>query len=567
MANRTVNVYAQLLAALPELMVEADDKIERVANEFEQTGELTEALLAHSGMSAPEVESFYARTLGIEIVSEANLQLCTISDAVSLKFMRHHNVLVTKEADSTIRLITATPYDHYIQQAVMLACLRPIKLCLAKAESISQILEKADSDAASVSELSDQIEKDLAKDDTDVGRLKDLASEAPIVRLVNIIVSQAMVMRASDIHIEPFEKQLRVRYRIDGLLRDVDAPPAHSTAAIISRIKIMAKLNIAERRLPQDGRIQMRLQGQQVELRVSTIPSLFGESVVMRILDKTQLALSFESLGFGDRNMQKLKTLIQRPHGIVLVTGPTGSGKTTTLYTALASLNSSEKKIMTVEDPIEYQLDGIMQMQVKPSIGLGFSDALRAIVRQDPDTIMIGEMRDYETASIAIQSALTGHLVFSTLHTNDAGSAITRLLDMGVKDYLITSTLAGVVAQRLVRTLCPFCRRTVKPLPALVKELGLDEYEYSTLNLYEPCGCNECNHTGYKGRTVILEQMDLNDDLRSKILARADGTDIQSTAILQGMITMRQDGLDKALAGVTSLDEVIRATQDTQTDK
>jgi general secretion pathway protein E len=557
------NINAQLLAALSDLSKDESNTEQLIVDEFEQTGDLAEAIAIHAGLSASEIEAFYARTLDIDVMSQEMLSLYPILSAVSLKFMRHHNVLVLAEGDDAIRLITAIPYDVYPQQAVAMVSDNPVTLYLAKAELISQFLEKADSDAASVSELSDQIEDDFSVDDNDVDRLKNLASEAPIVRLVNVLVSQAMVLRASDIHIEPFERQLRVRYRIDGVLTDVDAPPAHSTAAIISRIKIMAKLNIAERRLPQDGRIQMRLQGQQVELRVSTVPSLFGESVVMRVLDKTQLALSFDSLGFGDANTARLATLIRRPHGIVLLTGPTGSGKTTTLYTALASLNSPEKKIMTVEDPVEYQLDGIMQMQVKPTIGLGFSDALRAIVRQDPDTIMIGEMRDYETASIAIQSALTGHLVFSTLHTNDAGSAITRLLDMGVEDYLITSTLAGVVAQRLVRTLCPICRQAVTPLPGLVKELGLDQYGYASLTLYEPVGCDACSHKGYKGRTVILEQMELNDALRSKILARADGTVIQSTAIESGMRTMRQDGIDKALAGVTSLDEVFSATQDT----
>jgi general secretion pathway protein E len=557
------NINAQLLAALSDLSKDESNTEQLIVDEFEQTGDLAEAIAIHTGLSASEIEAFYARTLDIDVMSQEMLSLYPILSAVSLKFMRHHNVLVLAEGDDAIRLITAIPYDVYPQQAVAMVSDNPVTLYLAKAELISQFLEKADSDAASVSELSDQIEDDFSVDDNDVDRLKNLASEAPIVRLVNVLVSQAMVLRASDIHIEPFERQLRVRYRIDGVLTDVDAPPAHSTAAIISRIKIMAKLNIAERRLPQDGRIQMRLQGQQVELRVSTVPSLFGESVVMRVLDKTQLALSFDSLGFGDANTARLATLIRRPHGIVLLTGPTGSGKTTTLYTALASLNSPEKKIMTVEDPVEYQLDGIMQMQVKPTIGLGFSDALRAIVRQDPDTIMIGEMRDYETASIAIQSALTGHLVFSTLHTNDAGSAITRLLDMGVEDYLITSTLAGVVAQRLVRTLCPICRQAVTPLPGLVKELGLDQYGYASLTLYEPVGCDACSHKGYKGRTVILEQMELNDALRSKILARADGTVIQSTAIESGMRTMRQDGIDKALAGVTSLDEVFSATQDT----
>ena len=419
-----------------------------------------------------------------------------------------------------------------------------------------------------------------------IEQLRNLAAEAPIVRLVNLIINRAMTLRASDIHIEPFENRLKVRYRIDGVLQEGEAPPVHSAAAVISRIKIMAKLNIAERRLPQDGRIQIRAQGKPVDMRVSTVPTLYGESMVLRILDRDQVALDMDALGFDAAGKQRLETLLAQPHGIILVTGPTGSGKTTTLYAALQTLNTPEKKILTVEDPVEYQLEGINQIQVKPQIGLDFAGALRSILRQDPDIIMIGEMRDLETARIAVQSALTGHLVFSTLHTNDAGSSVTRLLDMGVEDYLLTSTLNGILAQRLVRTVCSECREPDVPSPALLDELqrwlaardsfdpGYDllaalnndvspgQYRRgSELVFYRANGCKSCSWTGYHGRTVISELLILSDPVRRLILSRADGREIQDAAINAGMDSMKIDGLRKALQGLTAIEEVARVTQ------
>ncbi len=536
----------------------------QLLEKYRQHGDLHKLLIENIQLSDDALMELYASALGLSVLGEDEISLHPLNQDISYKFLRDQNVLPLDAMDGHIRLVTSTPCDPYPAQAITLACDKSIELCLAPAPLISRLLEQMGADDASVSELSDELTEDEHfTDGDDVDRLRDLASEAPIVRLVNLLVARALELRASDIHIEPFEKTLRVRYRIDGVLREADSPPAHSAAAVISRIKIMAKLNIAERRLPQDGRIQMRVQAHEIDLRVSTIPSLFGESVVMRILDKEQLNLSFEALGFDSKNIQRLKQLLSRPHGIVLVTGPTGSGKTTTLYTALAALNSPDKKIMTVEDPVEYQLDGIMQMQVKASIGLGFSEALRAIVRQDPDIIMIGEMRDHETASIAIQSALTGHLVFSTLHTNDAGSAVTRLLDIGVDDYLVTSTVIGIIAQRLVRTLCVSCKQMIEPLAGVINEHRLDTYGIEQPVLHQAVGCPDCNGTGYSGRTVILEQMDMNDELRQQILARADGASLQALAIRQGMSSMRQDGIAKVLAGATSLEEVIRVTQET----
>jgi general secretion pathway protein E len=396
----------------------------------------------------------------------------------------------------------------------------------------------------------------------DVEHLRDLASEAPVIRLVNLIMQRAVEARASDIHIEPFENRLKVRYRIDGVLQEVEAPPAKSTAAVISRIKIMAKLNIAERRLPQDGRIMHRVQGKELDLRVSTVPTSHGESVVMRILDRESIVLDFDSLGFDDEIRSRFVHQLEMPHGIILVTGPTGSGKTTTLYTALSALNTPERKIITVEDPVEYQLEGINQIQAKPSIGLDFAHALRSIVRQDPDVIMIGEMRDLETARIAIQSALTGHLVLSTIHTNDAAGGITRMLDMGVEDYLLTSTVNALLAQRLVRTLDPDSREPYELLPEVAKEIGLTEVDPNGPYTFFRPKPDEENPTGYHGRTSILELLPMSDPVRRLVMKHATSGEIQDQAVAEGMRTMYQDGLVKCLRGVTTLEEVLRVTQE-----
>jgi len=505
----------------------SDEVIHDVTSDVELTGNLTQALVSIAKLPIEDIIQFYSTVLELQIMNGEELALYPVDREMGLKFSKYHHVVPLDFMGDELRIATSSPYDTYPIHAVKLASEKRVSVCLALPADIERALDIASSDEASISELSEQLEnEDISGEESDINKLKDLASEAPIVRMVNVLVAKAMELRASDIHIEPFEQRLRVRYRIDGVLREMDSPPVHSTAAIISRIKIMAKLNIAERRLPQDGRTQMRLQGRHLDLRISTIPSLFGESVVIRILDKEQLNLSFDKLGFGNDNTERFQQLIGRPNGIILVTGPTGSGKTTTLYTALAGLNLPDKKIMTVEDPIEYQLDGIMQMQVKPEIGLNFADALRAIVRQDPDTIMIGEMRDYVTASIAIQSALTGHL-----------------------------------AQRLVRTLCNVCKKEVTPLSDVIVEFGLENYQDEP-TLYEPVGCVECNGTGYKGRTVILEQMNIDDSLRKEIMAHVDGVSIQNHALKNGMQGMREDGIRKAVAGVTTLAEVIKATQD-----
>ena len=412
-----------------------------------------------------------------------------------------------------------------------------------------------------VDELYDQGEREDAGHESDLERLKDLASEAPTIRLVNALITRAVEARASDIHIESVEGGLRVRYRIDGVLKEVEPPPARLRSAVISRLKIMAKLNIAERRLAQDGRIRLAVRGKEIDFRVSTTPAIHGESVVLRILDRGNLALDFTALGFDDSQLPAFLEALHRPHGIVLVTGPTGSGKTTTLYAALTELNSVETKILTAEDPVEYVLDGINQVQMKPDIGLDFASALRSFLRQDPDIMMIGEIRDLETAQIAVQAALTGHLVLSTVHTNDAASAIARLLDMGIEHYLLTSTINAVLAQRLVRRLCTACREAYVPPPEMQAQLGLDAAAFERgARLYRAVGCASCSG-GFTGRTMILELMVIDDAIRNLVLKNAEAREIQAQAVRGGMQTMYAHGLRKALDGITTIEEVLRVSR------
>src|SRR5512147_2513617 len=434
---------------------------------------------------------------------------------VSVKFLKAHHVVPITESETEVGLLVANPLDPYPVDAIRLATGREVAVRLGLQSEIDDLIERYyGSGRSAMGTIVENLSDEAARSEDDVEHLRDLASEAPVIRLVNLIIQRAVEARASDIHVEPFENRLKVRYRIDGVLEEVESPPASSTAAVISRIKIMAKLNIAERRLPQDGRIMLRVQGKELDLRVSTIPTSYGESVVMRILDRESVVLDFKALGFTDDFLPRFQQVLEMPHGIMLVTGPTGSGKTTTLYTALSKLNTPDVKIITVEDPVEYQIEGINEIQAKPQIGLDFAHALRSIVRQDPDIIMIGEMRDLETAKIAIQSALTGHLVLSTLHTNNAAGAITRMLDMGVEDYLLTSTVNGVLAQRLLRRLEPTHAQIFEALPEVVQEFHLDKFtDERPIKLYKP-GTSIANPTGYFGRTTIMEFLVMTDNLR-----------------------------------------------------
>jgi general secretion pathway protein E len=397
--------------------------------------------------------------------------------------------------------------------------------------------------------------------DERVEQLIGVASEAPIIRLVNFILARAIERGASDIHIEPYEKSLRVRYRIDGVLEDVEAPPRRFQTAVVSRIKIMSRLNIAENRLPQDGRIKLRIGGQEVDFRVSTVPTLYGESVVIRILDQSSVPLNMETLGFPSDTLGAFRPMVSMPYGMVLVTGPTGSGKTTTLYAALQEIRSGERKIITIEDPVEYQIPGVIQIQVKPQIGLTFASGLRSIVRQDPDVILVGEIRDRETAEIAIHSALTGHLVLSTLHTNDAAGGVTRLLEMGVEEYLLPSCLMGILAPRLVRTICGKCSVPREISRALREEVVRETGSFPEGELRIGQGCEACGGTGYRGRAGIFELLPVTEGVKDLILSRADAGAIRSKAMSEGMRLLRDDGWEKVRRGVTTIEEVLRVTR------
>ncbi|MCX2890194.1 type II secretion system ATPase GspE [Pseudomonas sp. DCB_BI] len=475
------------------------------------------------------------------------------------RFARHHGVVTLSETATHVRVATAVPVSAYALSALGYLADKAVEPVIGTAEQVGGLIEQAyGAGRSAMGALVEALDDDSVSEG-DIEHLKDMASEAPVVRMVNLMLQHAVDQRASDIHVEPFENQLKVRYRVDGVLLEGEAPPSGYAPAIISRLKIMARLDIAERRLPQDGRIMLRMQGRELDLRVSTVPTSFGESVVMRLLDRQTVRFDFASLGISGPVLRRIEHLLARPHGIFLVTGPTGSGKTTTLYTALSGLNSAERKIITVEDPVEYQLTGINQIQVKPAIGLGFATALRSIVRQDPDVIMIGEMRDLETCSIAIQSSLTGHLVLSSLHTNSAAASITRLLDMGVEGYLLASTLQGILAQRLVRRLDPRTRIAFEAPAELVERHQLQRYtDQRPIVLYRPD--EESPGGGYHGRSAITELLVMDDDLRSLLMRQSDAASLEAAARDKGLVTLYEEGLRQALAGITSLEEVLRVT-------
>ncbi|UQI28482.1 type II secretion system ATPase GspE [Pseudomonas bijieensis] len=481
--------------------------------------------------------------------------------ALPLRFLKHYAVVpVGFTSDNALEIVSSRPLNDYPFKAIEYATGLSVRPLVGLQTEVEHLIEHLYGQGrTAMGSLIDQFDHTAQLDDID--HLKDLASEAPVIKLVNLILQRAVEMFASDVHIEPFENRLNVRYRVDGLLRESESPPVSSAAAVISRIKIMAKLDIAERRLPQDGRIAFRVQGRQLDLRVSTLPTSFGESVVMRLLDRQTIAFEFTKLGFDGERLDRFLEVLQRPHGILLVTGPTGSGKTTTLYAAISRLNTAERKIITVEDPVEYQLEGINQMQVKPAIGLDFAGALRSIVRQDPDVIMIGEIRDLETCRIAIQSALTGHLVLSTLHTNSACASLARLLDMGVESYMLASTINGVLAQRLVRRLDPAQLEAFDAPAAVIAEHKLDQYTNERpVRLYRPR--SGALNGGYQGRVAITELLVMSDEIRALLMEKADSTTVEQAARSGGLRTLYEDGLRLALAGVTSLEEVLRVTRD-----
>jgi general secretion pathway protein E len=541
--------------------------LDRALRMQQETGEKIGSLLVTLGIVAQrDVAEALAAQLELPLVEAAGYpELPILEERISARFLREARALPLSEDEHELALAMADPTDSYTISAFEMVTGRRVRPLVAIPSELEAALERLYGQGkSSLGALVGDVEqRDDIAFDADIQQLKDLASEAPVIRLVSLIITNALETRASDIHIEPFENRLIVRYRIDGVLHEIESPPRKLAPAVISRVKIMANLDIAERRLPQDGRIRLRAHGKEIDLRISTVPTMHGESVVMRILDKGGVALDFKRLGFEDDTLKRFLDVLLEPHGILLVTGPTGSGKTTTLYTALDRLNKPDVKILTVEDPVEYQMPGINQIQVKPQIDLTFANALRSIVRQDPDVIMIGEIRDLETAQIAVQSALTGHLVLSTVHTNDAPSTVNRLLDMGVEDYLLTSTVIGIQAQRLVRTLCPECNQPYTALPELVAELGLAKFANGgDITLYHAKGCKQCANTGYTGRISIIEMMPMTDPMRTLVMRHANANELRAQAIKDGMVTMYEDGMRKALRGVTTFEEVLRVTRE-----
>jgi len=565
-ATDAVGADERIVAALLARGRLKDPDLARVRRLQEETGGSLLGLLSRLGLvSERDHAEAAAQVLGLPLVAARDLpDEPPEATPLSLRFMQQfHAVIVGEDADA-VQVLLADPQDGYVLDAVRLATAREVRPAVALRSEVDDLVERWHGQGRSaMGALLTGSDLEGSEGDTDdVEHLRDLASEAPVIRLVNLVIQRAVELRASDIHIEPFENRLKVRYRIDGVLEEGESPPQNLTAAVISRIKIMAKLNIAERRLPQDGRIMLRVQGKELDLRVSTMPTAHGESVVMRLLDRETVVFDFERLGFTDAFLPQFQRVLEQPHGILLVTGPTGSGKTTTLYTALSRLNTPDVKIITVEDPVEYQIEGINQIQARPQIGLDFANALRSIVRQDPDIIMIGEMRDVETARIAIQSALTGHLVLSTLHTNNAAGGITRLLDMGVEDYLLTSTVNGILAQRLVRRLEPVHAERYVASPEEIERFELRRYQPDgTIHMYRPKP-SPLSPTGYLGRTTIMEFLVMDDGLRRAVMRHAGMGELEQLARGSGMRTMYEDGIAKALAGQTTIEEVLRVTED-----
>ncbi len=567
-------------------MLKKSDPIERI---LLRNNKFTEKTLREIKTNQLQAGCYLGKTLVDHGYINANVLMETLSKELSLPFLsfedypksqlpikeinisetylKEKTVFPIKIKNDTLTLAVFDPFDLHTIENLKVSLGKNIKILLSTEEVIVEAIETYYGTGES---MMDRMVEDIKDDknnfteaDQDTEHIRDMASEAPVIKLVNHIINKATEMGSSDIHLEPFAEDLILRYRIDGILHNFEAPPKRLNSALCTRIKIMAKLDISERRLPQDGRIKLKLQGKDIDMRVSTLPTLYGESIVIRILDRGNLNVNLEKMGFPKEQLEQFQKLIQKPYGKLLVTGPTGSGKTTTLYGALQNINTSDKKIITIEDPVEYQMRGINQIHVKPQIGLDFANGLRSIVRQDPDVIMVGEVRDAQTADIAIQAALTGHLVFSTVHTNDAAGAITRLLDMGVENYLISSALIGVLAQRLVRVICRKCIEPIKVSSALISEMRT--HEQGSINTFHGKGCKECSNTGFRGRIGIYELLVVDDSIRQHILNKSTSQEIREIARKKGMTTLREDGWKKVVGGVTTVEEVLRVTISEQT--
>jgi len=534
--------------------------LERAVAARQELGGTLQSVLVQLGLvSEIDVVQTRSSQLGVPFVAADGFpEMPADVQGLLPEFLSAHACYPLRLEGNRLDVAMAAPENQFLVKALRLATGLEIRPFIALPSDIEKALAQPEPGEGVQAEEGD------ADDSGDfVEHLRDLASEAPVIRLVNAIIGRVIELRASDIHLEPFDDGLHVRYRVDGVIHSSEVIAPKHGAAVSSRVKLLAHLDIAERRLPQDGRINIRLKGRELDLRVSTVPTVHGESVVMRVLDRASVRFSLEEMGFEADTLSKFRALLARPHGILLVTGPTGSGKTTTLYAALSKLDASSQKIINVEDPVEYQLEGINQIQVHAQIGLTFANALRSILRQDPDIIMIGEMRDGETAQIAVQSALTGHLVLSTLHTNTAASAVIRMLDMGVEPYLITSSVNGVLSQRLVRTLCNHCKEPAAASAELLESSGLGRFLKPGATTYRARGCAHCRDTGYQGRTGIHELLVLDEPVRRAILQGKDASELHVLAVRSGMLTLYEDGLRKVASGTTCLEELLRVTQDT----
>ena len=549
------------------------DQIERGLRQQSDKGGRIGRLLVDAGVCS-EADMLEALALQLDIPFRAELDPTTVDltllERLQLGYSRDNHVLPIAHQDGQVWVATHDPLDVEVLDEVRLLVGAEVVPVVVPLEPLSIAINaafdrKSRQLGADLDQL-DEAESPHAEDATlDINDLLEAGAddEAPVIRFVNSLFVQAVRERASDIHIEAGERELRVRFRVDGVLKEIASPPRRFHSSIVTRVKIMAGLNIAEKRLPQDGRIRIKMAGKDIDIRVATAPAVHGERITMRLLDKSAVLLDIRDIGFAEDDLTALVRLVHRPHGIILVTGPTGSGKTTTLYSALTEINSPDKNILTIEDPVEYQLDGISQMQVNTKAKLSFAMGLRSYLRHDPDVIMVGEIRDKETAEMAIQASLTGHLVFSTLHTNDAAGAFARLTDMGVEPFLVASTVALSMAQRLVRRLCKECRQSYTPQPTELAELGLtveDLARYSTGTFYKPVGCDACLQVGYRGRTGIYELLEMEDELAHLVINRSDSGTIKKRALENGMRTLRDDGALKVLKGITSVEEVIRVT-------
>lgn len=549
-----------------ELGLVTPEKLKKAKQEAGRTRESLRHVLVRLGMvDEDDIISFIEEQMCIPRIDISNYIINPkVIDLIPESFARKHLLIPLFKIGDTLTIAMVDPMDIFLIDEVRIMTNCEIEPVVAFEKDLLRVFDQYYGSRGTMEDIVKSIDKEKLGlkegEEPELKTLEGLVEEAPVVKIVNLIIMEAIKTGASDIHIEPDENTLRTRYRIDGVLHETTTPPKHLQSAVISRIKILSGMDIAERRIPQDGRFQLKFEGRQIDCRVSTIPTVYGENVVMRLLDLTSVLLGLKDLGFSADVLRNYEKLIHKPYGIILVTGPTGSGKTTTLYSSLNMINSSEKNVVTIEDPIEYRMELVRQMQVNPKAGLTFANGLRSILRQDPDIIMVGEVRDFDTAEVAIQAALTGHLVLSTMHTNDAPGAITRLVDMGVEPFLVASSVTAVLAQRLVRLICRDCKETYVPSDKILEDVRLAAPK--DIKFYRGEGCDKCMNTGYKGRVGIFELMLPNDEIRALTVAKASTTEIRKTALKNGMKTMQEDGIEEVKAGVTTLEEVLRVTQE-----